>query len=140
MMLFDVLPELNWTAIAIAAVASFALGGLWFTVLFGKPYAVALGRQNEPQAKPAPIFIAGPFICGLVTTIASAILVQTLRLQSVADALVFGAIVGVGYLASTTVNTAINPNIPHPLFYGLISGGYFLLSGLIVSVILVTLK
>ena len=138
--MFHVITQLNWVAIAIAAVASFVLGGLWFTVLFGKAYAVALGRRGEPPTKPAPIFIVGPFVCGLVTTIATAILVRALRIESVADAFVFGAIVGIGYLAATTVNTAINPNMPRPLFYGLISGGYFVLSGPIVSVILVVLK
>ncbi len=137
MHLLNALSGLNWTAIAMATVASFVLGGLWFTVLFGKAYALALGRQDEPPAKPAPLFIAGPLVCGLVTTIASAILVQALHVQSLAEALAFGAIVGVGYLAATTVNTAINPNMPRPLFYGLISGGYFVLSGLVVSLILV---
>jgi hypothetical protein len=52
----------------------------------------------------------------------------------------FGAIVGAGYLAATTINVAINPNIPRPLFYGLISGSYFFLSSVIASVILVILK
>ena len=52
----------------------------------------------------------------------------------------FGATVGFGYLAATTVNTAINPNIPRPLFYGLISGSYFLLSSVVVAVILVAMR
>ena len=120
--------------------ASSVLGGLWFAVLFAKPYAVALGRRDEPKTKPGPIFMVGPLVCGLVTTIASAILVKALKIESVVDAVTFGAVVGIGYLASTTVNTAINPNIPRPLFYGLISGSYFALSGLIVSMILVAMK
>lgn len=140
MNLLNVFSGLNYVAIAVAAVASFVLGGLWFTVLFGKAYAVALGKQNVPPTKPAPIFIVGPFICGVVTTFTSAIFVQALNIRSVVDALIFGVIVGIGYLASTTVNTGINPNIPRPLFYGLISGSYFLLSNLIVNVILVSLK
>jgi biotin operon repressor len=51
-----------------------------------------------------------------------------------------GCVVGIGYLASTTVNTAINPNIPRPLRYGLVSGGYFALSGVVVCVILVAMR
>lgn len=140
MNVLNVLPGLNWMAIAAATVASFVMGGLWFTVLFGKAYAAALGRQHDPQAKPAPIFLIGPLVCGLVTTVASAMLMRALQIQSVGDALAFGAVVGFGYLASTTVNTAINPNMPRPLFYGLISGSYFLLSGLVVSVVLVALQ
>jgi Protein of unknown function (DUF1761) len=138
--MFDIISEINWLAVVLATLASFMLGGLWFTALFGKVYAVALGREKAPKEKPAPIFIAGPFVCGLVTTIASAILVYALNIESIGDALVFGAIVGLGFLASTTVNTAINPNMPHPLFYGVISGSYFFLAGVIISVILVAMK
>jgi len=137
MMMLDVLPQLNWLAIAAATAASFVLGGLWFTLIFGKAYATALGRQGEPPSKPAPIYMVGPFACGLVTTITSAIVLKHLRVDSPGEALAWGALVGFGYLAATTVNTAINPNIPRPLFYGLISGSYFLLSSVIVSLILV---
>lgn len=138
--MFPTLVELNWVAIAAGAVASFVLGGLWFTLLFGKAYSYALGRQHDPKAKPAPIFFVGPFLCGLITTIASSLLIKALKVETSGDALIFGAIVGFGYLTATTVNTAINPNMPRPLFYGLISGGYFLLSGIAVSMILVALS
>ena len=138
--MFNVFAQLNWIAIAAATLASSVLGALWFTVFFAKAYAVALGRQNEPPTPPAPIFIAGPFVCGIVTTIASALLIKAFKIESIGDAINFGIIVGIGYLASTTVNTAINPNMPRPLFYGLISGSYFFLAGVIVSVILVALQ
>jgi hypothetical protein len=138
--MFNVLSELNWIAIAAGTVALSVLGFVWFAVLFPKVYAIALGKQDEPPKPPAPIFIAGPFVCGLVTTIASAILIRAFKIESVADALIFGAIVGIGYMASTTVNTGINPNIPRPLVYGSVSGGYFFFAGLIVSIILVALK
>jgi MFS family permease len=135
--MFTAFPHLNWTAVAVATLASFVLGALWFTVLFGKPYARALGRAHVPGQKPGMLFIAGPFACGLATTVASAVLIKALKLESVGQALAFGAVVGLGYLAATTVNTAINPNMPRPLFYGLISGSYFFVSGVVASVILV---
>jgi hypothetical protein len=138
--MFNVLSELNWLAIAAGTVALAILGVLWFVVFFPKVYAVALGKQDAPPTPPTPLFIAGPFVCGLVTTIATAILIRALKIESIADGLTFGMIVGIGYLASTTVNTGINPNIPRPLVYGLVSGSYFFLAGLIVSVILVALK
>jgi hypothetical protein len=138
--MFNVLSELNWLAIAAGTIALSALGFVWFAVLFPKVYAVALGKQDEPPKPLAPIFIVGPLICGFVTTIASAILMRAFKIESITDGLVFGAIVGIGYLTPTTVNTGINPNIPRPLIYGLVSGSYFFLAGPIVSVILVVLK
>lgn len=132
--------QINWLSVVVASFASFALGGLWFTALFAKPYAAALGRENEPKTKPAPIYMVGPMVCGVVTTITSALLIYALNVESIAGALAFGALVGFGYMSATTVNTAINPNIPRPLFYGVVSGSYFLLSGLLTSVVLVAMK
>ncbi|TGN09680.1 DUF1761 domain-containing protein [Leptospira ilyithenensis] len=138
--MFNLITEINWIAVILAALTSSILGGLWFTVFFGRLYAEALGKEYTPKEKPAPIFIVGPFVCGFVSTVASAILIYALKIESVSNALIFGSIVGIGYLASTTVNTAINPNIPRPLFYGLISGSYFFLSSLIVAVIICLIR
>lgn len=129
--------EINWLGIAASTVALTVVGGLWFTVVFGRAYAVALGREGQPATKPAPLFIVGPLFCSLVTSIAMAFLVKALHLETLTDGLLFGCVVGLGLLAPTTVNTAINPNMPKPLFYGLISGSYFFVSGLIMSVLLV---
>ncbi|ANY65524.1 hypothetical protein BBD42_02865 [Paenibacillus sp. BIHB 4019] len=138
--MFNVLLEINWIAVLLAVLATSILGGVWFTIFFGKAYAFALGKEGTPREKPAPLFIAGPFVCGLATTVTMAILIYAFDIESMVNALIFGGIVGVGLLASTTVNTAINPNMPRPLLYGLISGSYFLLTGLIISVIVVAMK
>jgi hypothetical protein len=45
-------------------------------------------------------------------------------------------IVGVGYLSATAMNMAINPNIPRPILYGLLSSAYFLVSSILISVII----
>jgi hypothetical protein len=63
--------------------------------------------------------MVGPLVCGTVSTIATAILLRSLKIESLGDGLAFGTLVGFGYLAATTVNTGINPNIPRPLLYGL---------------------
>ena len=128
--------HLNWLAIAVCAAALFVLGGLWFVVLFGKQYAVALGRENAPRTTPGPLYMVGPLVCSVFNIVASAWLMRALHIDSLGGALLFGAIVGGGYLAATTVNTGINPNIPRPLFYGALSGSYFFLSGLVTSTIL----
>jgi hypothetical protein len=42
------MPEVNWIAIAIAAVASFVLGGLWYSpALFGKAWQREIGLTDE---------------------------------------------------------------------------------------------
>ncbi len=138
--MIDAWKDVSVLAVAVAAFASFVLGGLWFTVFFPKPYKLALGKENAPNEKPAPIFIVGPFLCGVVTTATSALLLRSLNITSYDGALLFGAVVGFGYLVANTVNVAINPNIPRPLVYGLVSGSYFFVANLVVSVILVAMQ
>ncbi len=135
--MFDVLGQINWLAVAAATLATAVLGGLWFTALFGTHYTAALGRTGQPPFKMTPIFMVGPFLCGLVTCIASAILFRALGITTTGEALAFGLITGAGFLATTTVNTGINPNIPRPILYGIISGSYFLVTGVMISLILV---
>ncbi len=138
--MFNVIQEINWIAVILSSLVFSMLGGVWFAVIFGKAYNFALGKEKAPKEKPSLIFIVGPFICGVVTIIAMDILIYAFNIQSIVEAITFGGIVGIGLLGSTTVNTGINPNIPRPFFYGLISGSYFILASLIISVILVVMK
>lgn len=134
------LSNLNWISVLIAFVAYFILGALWFTLLFKKQYAISLGKENDLPQKPAPIFIIGPAICSLVITIASALLIYALNLSSISSAIEFALVVGLGFLVANTINIAINPNMPRPMHYGIISGAYHLTGILIVSIILVAMK
>ncbi|KPC49633.1 DUF1761 domain-containing protein [Amantichitinum ursilacus] len=127
---------INLLAVLAATVAVTILGGIWFAGIFGRQYAAVLGRADEPQGKMPPLYIVGPALCMLVTTCGCALLMQALQISSLAQALRFGGIVGVCGLAATAMNMAINPNIPRPLAYGVLSAGYFLLSSLIISAIL----
>ncbi len=133
------LANLNWISVLLAFSAYFVLGALWFTVFFSKPYKISLGRANETLQN-KPIFIVGPALCSLVITIASAILIYALPVSSFNDAFKFALLVGIGYLFANTVNIAINPNIPRPILYGIISGSYHVVGILIVSVILIAMK
>jgi hypothetical protein len=132
--------NLNWISVSLAFVAYFLLGALWFTLLFSKQYKISLGRENETLQNSAPIFIVGPALCSLVITIVSAVLIYALRIQHFGDALEFSIVVGIGYLFANTVNIAINPNIPRPILYGIITGTYHLLGILIASTILIAMK
>ena len=133
------LANLNWISVLVAFTAYFLLGALWFTLFFSKQYKISLGRENETLPN-KPIFIAGPALCSLVITIASAVLIYALNISSFSDALKFSLLVGIGYLFANTVNIAINPNIPRPILYGIISGTYHLVGILMVSIILVSMR
>ena len=127
----------DFLSVAIASVATFVLGGIWFTQVVDRIYLVALGRVATPNQKPAPIVIIGPLVCNLVAILTSALLIRMLRIESIAGALGLGALVGVGYVLSTCMNVAINPNFPRPFLYTLINAPYFIGASLISCVIIV---
>lgn len=134
--MFNVLTEINWLAVLVAVVASALIGGVWFGVVVAKPYLVALGRQNEPAAKPGALTYAGPMVAGAVIVITSAVLLRALGVESLGDGILFGLIVGIGYLVSMTFTIAINPNFPRPVFYTLLNAPSFLLTSVVTSIIL----
>jgi len=131
---------INWLSVLIGLVAYSFLGALWFTVLFKNSYKISLGRAKETLQNTSPIFYAGPALCSLLITITNALLMKGLGIDSYSAALEFAVIIGVGYLFSNTVNIAINPNIPKPIRYGLISGMFHLTGSIIVCSIIVAMS
>lgn len=131
--------EVNWLGVLVALIAYSALGALWFTLLFKKQYAKSLGKEHEKLQNSTPIFFIGPAICSLLIIIVSALLMHVLEINSFVKAIEFALIIGIGYLFSNTVNIAINPNMPKPIPYGLISGFFHLTGILIVCTILVAI-
>jgi len=138
--MMDLFSSVSWLSVVAAFVPYFMLGGLWFTVFFKKPYSISLGKENNMPEKPAPIFIVGPALCTLVITIASALLMSALPIDSYGSAMALAVLVGIGYLVANTMNIAINPNIPKPIMYGIISGAYHMIGILIVFAILFAFK
>ncbi|CAL9462335.1 DUF1761 domain-containing protein [Streptomyces sp. enrichment culture] len=138
--MFSVLADINWLAVLIAAVASFLIAGAWFGAVIAKPYAVALGREGAPAPASTPVSTFGPLVCILVTLLTSAVLVEALDITGTGDAIVFGLLVGVGYLSAMTFQIAINPNFPRPLYYGVLNAPYFVITGVLSSVTLVLMR
>lgn len=132
--------QINWLAILVATVAHFMLGGIWFAALFGKHYARALGIADRPPQKPGLIFMAGPFVCGAITIVTTAVLLRALAITDYGNALTLGAIVGLGYLGAMTVNIAINPLFPRPFFYAAINVPMFFIGSLMTCAILTAMS
>ncbi|PTY37932.1 hypothetical protein BGP77_15850 [Saccharospirillum sp. MSK14-1] len=122
----NALYSLNVLAVLAAFAPYFVLGALWFTVFFKNAYQKALGRGPDATPANAPIFIIGPAVCSLVVTVAADLLMQRLTINSAGETFAFAMVIGLGFLVANTVNIAINPNIPKPIFYSLITGSYHL--------------
>ena len=131
---------INWIAVCVAFAGYFFLGPLWYLLLFKKQYYISLGKEFDPKQKPGTLFIVGPAICSLIITITSALLMYALEINSLQSAPEFALVVGIGYLVSNTINIAINPNIPRPMLYGLISGTFHLVGIVMASIVLYVMK
>jgi hypothetical protein len=138
--MFNVLAEINWLAVLIAFIVSAALAWVYFAYVIAKPYVVALGRQNAAPPASSMVTNLGPVVCVLITTVTTAILLRALDVTTIGDALVFGLLVGIGYLSAMTFQIAINPNFPRPLYYGVLNSPFFIISSLLTSVIVTLIR
>lgn len=134
--MFDVMSEISWIAVAAATVALTVLAGLYFGAVVPKLYLAALGREDQPAPEAGALTYAGPLACDLVIVIVSSVLMAALDIDTMSDALLFGLIVGLGYLVPMTFTIAINPNFPRPLYYGLVNAPYLVLGSLVTAAII----
>ena len=134
------LSNLPWLGIELASVLSSALGAAWIPALCPKQYLFTLGRPaNEPQSKD-PIYFVGPMICNFLVILTTAILMLWLNITTYGAAFPFALLVGLGYLVTNTMNIAINPNMPRPIAYGVLTGAYHMVAMVLVCTVLVALK
>lgn len=131
---------LNIGALLAAFIPYFALGALWFTVFFARPYRRALGRDENTATPSTALYVVGPMLCTAVITATTAVLMQWLAIESPLAAIAFAFLVGLGYLVTNTLNIAINPNIPRPFLYTLITASYHLVGIVLACLILLQLS
>lgn len=136
--MLDIINEVNWLIILLATVVYFMLGAVWFTPLFGKAYDVGTGVKRSTKQKWPPIYYYAPFLSSLVVTIAMGVVMNALNVQNLADAAVIGLLFGLS-LAAISFSNGVTPNMPRPVTFGLVVGGYHLVSAVISSIVIYTL-
>ena len=134
--MLDALASINWLAVAVAALASYVLGALWFTPLFGRAWDRALGIERVRGERYPPIYYVVPLVSSVLVAIATAVLVAATGIDGWADAAVLGLVVGIGYSAAVTFTNAVTPTTPHPLAFGLITGSYHVVGSVAAAIII----
>jgi hypothetical protein len=129
--------SLNWLAVLAATIVLYVLGGLWFApFLFGSRWRTAIGFVPPAGWRAGALLYVAPLIGCIVSTVATALLVQITDAHSVADGLALGLLVGVGYGAAIAGVDATAPSHPRPGTLALIVGAYWAIGLAIVAVIL----
>ena len=94
------LADLNWLAVVVSAVAFYALGALWYTVLFGKAWAAEQGidMDNPPETNMAKT-MGGTFVLELIAAIVVGMLLAQTDGQGYMIGLHTGLLLGLGVVS-----------------------------------------
>ena len=132
------MPEINWIAVVVAAVACFLLGGLWYSpVLFAKRWVALIGKSEaelKASAGSMPMSYLVVLLCGLVTAWVMALVVGNFAPASAVDGALIGALCWLGFAGATSYGTALFSGKPKALW--LIDSGFNLVSFIVAGVIL----
>jgi Protein of unknown function (DUF1761) len=135
----DVIGQLNWLAVLVAAVVYFVLGALWYSpMLFARPWQRSIGWDPErTPPEQSPLTYVVPFLAYVVMAIAVGMLAKATATDEISEGLVLGLVVGVGLsLAHTLVDASFDPNKPEPWLWFAINGAYHTIGLIIVAVII----
>jgi len=138
-------PAINYLAVLVAAIVIFVLGGLWYSpVLFSKRW-IALQNRTEEQiraqvaASNMPLMYLAAFVCAFLQAwVMSAVIghIGAGHQIGAAHGAILGAMLWIGFTASTSYATALFSGKPKQLWlidsmYNLVS---FMLAGSILGV------
>ena len=130
---------LNWPAIAVAALAYFVLGALWYSkILFAKRWIADLKTDvNNPDAKKGlGLMFGGSLLLMFVQCLAIAVIANRLDIIGAGwmSGLKLGAFTGACFSATTVCINYLYEKKPLSLF--LINAGYAVAGNIIAAVII----
>jgi len=131
------IPHVNYLAVLVTGVVMFALGGLWYSVLFGKKWIALMGKTEEElkaAANSAAISYLSVFICGLLSSLVMAIILNHFNDLTPLRGAEVGVVCWVGFAGATSYGTSLFSMQPRLLW--LINSGYNLVAFVIAGVIL----
>jgi hypothetical protein len=111
------LTAINWWAVLVATVATFLLGGLWYSALSGKLWARMQGwtdeqvKQIQANMNPA-IFFGGMLISYFILAVVVALLVINLDLRTAVGGATLGLLLWLGPAAAIHMTGHLASNKP----------------------------
>jgi hypothetical protein len=125
--------DLNWLAILASALSAFVLGGLWYSVLFARPWQKAAGVSDEQMRSGNPaVTFGGAFVLSLVASAAFAVFLGPEI--NLATGALYGFTAGLCWVTASLGITYLFERRPLVLF--LINGGYQTLQYTLIGAIL----
>lgn len=125
--------HLNWPMVLAAAVAYFAVGAVWYTVLFGKYWARHQNFDTKDNSGMARYMIIGFLLTFLIVT-CTGLMLNSIRCKELSDCFMRSYIMIAGFVVGL-VGTALNYS-KKPLGIWFVDIGYHLIGLLIAALIL----
>jgi uncharacterized protein YneF (UPF0154 family) len=138
-------PAINYLAVLVAAIVIFVLGGLWYSPMVFSKQWMALQNRTEEQiraqvaAANMPLMYLAAFACAFLQALVMSAVIGHIAGGNpigAAHGAILGAVLWLGFAASTSYATALFSGKPKQLWlidtmYNLVS---FMLAGIILGV------
>lgn len=138
-MSFDLLGDLDWLAVALAALVYFVVGAIWYAPpIFGNVWMVAGGMEMPVDGqRPGSAIYVVPLSGSLVSAIALGMLALATETDTIGEGVVLGLVVGVGFaLAITMITATFETTKPNATRWGAINGGYHLVGNVAAAIVI----
>lgn len=138
----EILGQLNWLAVIVAAVLYFGLGAVWYMPFSptGRIWMKAIGFTAHPGGQtPSQAIYLFPIVANLLVAIVTAMLARAVGATSIMDGLGLGLVLWLGFgFSYWTLASVFNPHARQPLTLIGISGSYHLVGLLLAGAIVTT--
>jgi hypothetical protein len=138
-MTFEILGDLNWLAVLVAALAYFLLGAAWYAPpVFGRVWSDAGGfALPESGERPSAAIYVTPLIGSILSAIALAMIAELTATDTFGEGVVLGLVVAIGFAISIAFVTAqFESQKPKPMVWGAVNAGYHAVGNIVAAVIL----
>lgn len=131
---------INYWAVLAAGIASFVLGGIWYSpMVFGKAWGRAVGKRMEDIKKPeANKGLASMVVVSLLTSYILAHFIQYMNVTTINGAIQIGIWLWLGFIGTVTSGAVFFEGKPWKWWF--IMNGYQLLNVVVMGAILATWK
>lgn len=129
--------HVNYLAVLVGGVISFALGGIWYSVLFSKQWLSSVGKTEEELKKlNKPVNFFSSFVLGLITAYILAFIVMFAEANTLLNGAEVGMLCWIGFAGATSYAQYLFGGRSQKLW--MIDSGYnlvtFIINGAILAV------
>lgn len=135
-MSFDLLGDVNYLAVVVAALAWFAIGSVWYLPpVMGRAWMRSAGIEMPEGFRPNPLLFVGTLVAYLVTAVAAAMLARATGSDTFGQGMRLGIVTGVGFALTITAVGALYERKPEPGTWFAINGAFNFIGYIVVAVI-----